>query len=197
MTEINEIAKAMSAFQEKAKGQSANKKGARGKYAGIDDIIQTAKQASPHGLSWTQPMDYEFDENGKPIFFVRTIIMHTSGQCIEGRYPIFVDDYTNSQKIGSAYTYAKRYHLSSMLGIAEGVEGEDDDGAVNGALDDPPKQPETTFDNTPENLDALIADCATYQDLNALFKQTAPTDPEIKNKFKTRKAELQANQQET
>ena len=58
-------------------------------------------------------------------------------------YPLFVDDKTNSQKIGGAITYAKRYALASMFGTEKGVDAniqDDDDGESNGLIDDAPKQ---------------------------------------------------------
>src|SRR5688572_22061633 len=52
-----------------------------------------------------------------------TMLAHTSGQWIRSEYPI-ISAKTDSQAIGSAMTYAKRYSLCGMIGI---VADEDDD----------------------------------------------------------------------
>lgn len=56
-------------------------------------------------------------------FILRTRLMHVSGQCLESIYPLptLLD---TPQKMGSAVTYARRYSLAAILGIAS---EEDDD----------------------------------------------------------------------
>ena len=70
-------------------------------------------------------------------FFLRTILLHSSGQSISGDYlikPVKEDP----QAYGSAYSYARRYSLSAMVGICS---IEDDDG--NAASSAPAAKPET------------------------------------------------------
>lgn len=55
-----------------------------------------------------------------------TTLAHTSGQWIKSYFPLNPKT-MDSQSIGSAMTYAKRYSLSAMLGIVSDEE-EDDDG---------------------------------------------------------------------
>ena len=53
-------------------------------------------------------------------FFLRTTLLHSSGQSISGDYlikPVKEDP----QAYGSAYTYARRYSLAAVLGIVEGL----------------------------------------------------------------------------
>lgn len=57
-----------------------------------------------------------------------TMLAHVSGQWIKSHFPLNPKDKT-SQAIGSAMTYAKRYSLSSLLGIVS--EEEDDDGEAS------------------------------------------------------------------
>jgi hypothetical protein len=52
-----------------------------------------------------------------------TILRHVSGEAIETEYPVLAD-YSSPQKIGSAMTYARRYSLMALVGVAP----EDDDG---------------------------------------------------------------------
>lgn len=53
-----------------------------------------------------------------------TMLAHTSGQWLKSDYPI-IPAKKDSQGIGAAMTYAKRYSLCGMIGI---VADEDDDG---------------------------------------------------------------------
>lgn len=133
------IMAALLAYQKGEAGFEADKKGNRSNYASIGAVINTAKLANKYGITFTQPTAVHF-ESGKTHMIQRTILMHAdSGETLEGEYPIIVDDMTNSQKIGGAVTYAKRYLLAAMLGTEKGVEDSDDDGAVNGDYQDPPK----------------------------------------------------------
>ena len=56
---------------------------------------------------------------------VGTTLLHESGQWISGGSVKLIIDKQNMQGLGSAITYAKRYSLSSILGLAT---EEDDDG---------------------------------------------------------------------
>lgn len=135
---MSELAKALCEYQRQTGGFEADKKSTHRNvpaYASIGAVINNVKKANAFGLTFTQEVDYEND-----ITFVRTVMMHTSGEARISRYPIFVDDKTNSQKMGAAITYAKRYALASMFGTEKGVEDTDDDGEANGLLNDAPKQ---------------------------------------------------------
>jgi len=61
-------------------------------------------------------------ESGAPVLVTR--IIHTSGEHIEGEFPLVCKDPNDPQKLGSAVTYARRYALSAALGIT----ADDDDG---------------------------------------------------------------------
>ena len=132
---MSELAKALCEYQRQTGGFEADKKGNRSQYASIGAVINNVKQANAFGLTFTQEVDFEDD-----TMFVRTVMMHISGEARISRYPIYVDDNTNSQKIGGAITYAKRYALASLFGTEKGVEDSDDDGESNGLIDDAPKQ---------------------------------------------------------
>ena len=135
---MSELAKALCEYQRQTGGFEADKKSTHRNvpaYASIGAVINNVKKANAFGLTFTQEVDYEND-----VTFVRTVMMHTSGEERISRYPIFVDDKTNSQKMGAAITYAKRYALASLFGTEKGVEDTDDDGESNGLLNDAPKQ---------------------------------------------------------
>ena len=132
---MSELAKALCEYQRQTGGFEADKRGNRSQYASIGAVINNVKQANAFGLTFTQEVDFEGD-----TMFVRTVMMHISGEERISRYPIYVDDNTNSQKIGGAVTYAKRYALASLFDTEKGVEDTDDDGESNGLLNDAPKQ---------------------------------------------------------
>jgi len=56
-------------------------------------------------------------------FFLRTTLLHSSGQSISGDY-LIKPTKEDPQAYGSAYTYARRYSLAAMVGVIS----EDDDG---------------------------------------------------------------------
>jgi hypothetical protein len=93
------------------------------KYATLDGILDAVRPAlTKNGLWFVQTL-----ANGDGKYRLETTLMHESGEWVQSEQPLFVSDATN-QAFGSALTYAKRYALTGMLGIAA---DEDDDG--NGA----------------------------------------------------------------
>lgn len=54
-----------------------------------------------------------------------TMLAHTSGQWMKSEFPLIASK-MDSQGIGSAMTYAKRYSLCGMVGIVADEEGDDD-----------------------------------------------------------------------
>ena len=54
-----------------------------------------------------------------------TMLAHTSGQWMKSEFPLIAAK-MDSQGIGSAMTYAKRYSLCGMVGIVADEEGDDD-----------------------------------------------------------------------
>lgn len=103
----------------------------RSKYATLEEVIATAETAAEFGLTFTQLIDFEIVWQDKPnqplepriIEFVKTIVMHESGDRITARTLIKAKDQSNPQQMGSGITYAKRYGLQSAFGIPS----EDDD----------------------------------------------------------------------
>lgn len=94
----------------------------KSKYAPLDvttPIITKALTAV--GIAWTASPGYH--ESGQ--YGVVGRLTHEAGEAIEGFFPVTV---TKPQEIGSAFTYARRYLLESLTGVAP--EGGDDDGAA-------------------------------------------------------------------
>jgi len=64
-------------------------------------------------------------DSAEGIVSVFGLLMHSSGQYIDSKISLQAKD-QSPQSIGSAITYARRYQLTSMLGIAPAAD--DDDG---------------------------------------------------------------------
>ena len=97
----------------------------RSKYATLEEVIATAETAAEFGLTFPQLIDFEIVplEPRSIVEFVKTIVMHESGDRITARTLIKAKDQSNPQQMGSGITYAKRYGLQSAFGIPS----EDDD----------------------------------------------------------------------
>lgn len=109
--------------------KSANNPHFKSKYADLSSVVDACMPAlNDCGICVIQPTTD--DETGR---YVETILIHgESGQQLSCRVPLIVGK-QDMQGYGSAVTYARRYGLMSMAGIAP----EDDDG--NAAAKAPPK----------------------------------------------------------
>lgn len=117
---IDKFAAAMAAAQAEMKNAAFDKENPhfKSRYATLAAVRDTvAPVLSKHGLSVVQTTDFDGG-----AWLVQTRIIHTSGQWIESVYPFAID---KPQQMGSALTYARRYSLSMICGIAS---EEDDDG---------------------------------------------------------------------
>lgn len=125
---IGQLAAALATFQASVKPIHKDKRAkiesAKGKYeytyadlASVIDAIRAPLSAA--GLAVSQPTF--FRDGG---LWLRTVLMHKSGEFIESFYPL-PNNAGSPQQMGSAITYARRYTLASILGI---VTEDDDDG---------------------------------------------------------------------
>jgi len=65
-----------------------------------------------------------------------TVLLHTSGEWISSDWPVCqISETSAPRRMGAALTYARRYALFTMVGIA----GEDDLDAPDSANDEPPR----------------------------------------------------------
>jgi hypothetical protein len=117
------LAEALAAFQASPPKVAKDSQGNRGKYADLSDLTPVVLPSlAAHGMSWsTKPT---FNEQG--MFVLRYTLRHVSGESDTGDYPL-CDPASAPQVIGSAVTYARRYSLLAVTGVAPG--GDDDDGA--------------------------------------------------------------------
>lgn len=130
--QINDLAAALSVAQGQIENVTKDTANTffKSKYATLASVLEAIREPfSKAGLSVIQ-MPCMTPEGS--VFLV-TRLMHKSGQYTEGDYPIkpVKDD---PQGIGSAITYARRYALMAVAGVAP----EDDDGnAASGRSEDP------------------------------------------------------------
>ncbi len=109
-------------------------------YADLSMVWDTAREPlTKNGLSVMQLPSAE----GARVT-VETILLHASGESISSRLTMTAKD-AGPQSIGSAITYARRYALSAMVGIAS---EEDDDGNAATHAGPPPARP--NFANGPK-----------------------------------------------
>jgi hypothetical protein len=145
----------------------------KSKYADLSSVMDACIPAlNANGFAVIQPtVD---DESGR---YVETVLLHESGESLKCRVPLIVQK-NDMQGYGSAVTYARRYGLMCMAGIAP----EDDDGNAAAKAAPPSDQPKkaatwvsTIVDELPENstprekaiaiTDAL---CSQFKRMNGL-----------------------------
>lgn len=121
-TEIKEIVAALIKVQMALKPAIFNKQNPhfKSKYADFSSCMDACRiPLCDNGIAMIQSCQTINDKLN-----LVTMLAHTSGQWMKSEFPI-ISAKMDSQGIGSAMTYAKRYSLSGILGI---VADEDDDG---------------------------------------------------------------------
>lgn len=128
---VNDIAaalsKAQAAMKQPIKDRTVTVRSDKGSYefayATLDSVIDAARvPLTENGLSFVQATDLV---EGR--LMLETTILHASGQWIRSSLPVPGKSDAMPQQLGSAISYARRYALSSLLGI---VASEDDDANI-------------------------------------------------------------------
>lgn len=165
--------------------KDSNNPAFRSKYADLASVMHGCMGAlNKHGICVMQPTGE--DEAGR---YVKTILAHTSGETVECRVPLIVGK-NDMQGYGSAVTYARRYGLMSMAGIAP----EDDDG--NAAAKSPPVVDERPVQRVPSAVDVAcesIGNADSLDELSAIWKdlpRTVQGEAKVIKAKDARKAEL-------
>lgn len=123
---ITEIARALAKFQSEVSDPNRTKENAflKSKYVTLDSLLQAVRPVlANNGLSFLQ-----VPFTGADVVSVTTMLLHESGEWFESdplTLPLMKKD---PQGVGSVVTYARRYSLSSILGVAW---DEDDDAQSN------------------------------------------------------------------
>jgi hypothetical protein len=119
---LGELAKALAKAQSEmtAALKSSENPHFRSRYADLSAVFDACKEAlNKNGFAIVQRV--ENDPNGA---CVETMLLHSSGEYVSSRCWLPVAQKT-AQAYGSAITYARRYGLTSLAGVAA---DEDDDG---------------------------------------------------------------------
>lgn len=139
-TEIKEFVAALAKAQGMMKPAVFNRVNPHFKtrYADFTSCMDACRvPLSENGLA---PIQYCETIDGK--LNLVTMLAHTSGQWMKSEFPL-IPSKMDSQGIGSAMTYAKRYSLCGMVGIVADEEGDDDGEAAvgRGKHEEPVRQP--------------------------------------------------------
>ncbi len=148
MMSINELAAALSKAQAEIKGATKDSKNTffKSSYADLASVWEACRiPLTKNGLAVIQTTDVIADTGGDTTLLVTTLV-HSSGQYIQGRYPIHPVK-NDPQSLGSAITYARRYALQAIVGIApddddgEAAMGREKASQLHGMVDRPQTQP--------------------------------------------------------
>ena len=132
---LDKLSEALAAFQFKFKNPPKNKTNPyfNSTYVDLADALDLIRKAlSEEGLSFIQ-----LTSAGEDRVILHTRLLHVTGQWIEGTYP--VTKLAKAQEMGSALTYARRYALFALVGVA----GEDDDDGNRATHGDAKPAPQT------------------------------------------------------
>lgn len=129
-------------------------------YADLADIVEVVLPAlARQGLAW-----FAVPTMTPTGFVLEYRLAHVSGEQISGTWPLPNPTEATAQAVGSAITYAKRYALSAVTGVAP---DQDDDGNAASRQD-----PAVT---APKDWKQSIAAAASIDELTAIYK-TAERD---------------------
>tara|TARA_R100000458_G_C8217207_1_gene202738 strand:- start:276 stop:740 length:465 start_codon:yes stop_codon:yes gene_type:complete len=120
---IDRLATSLAKAQSEMKGAKASSTNPffKSNYADLHTVIESSlPYLNKHGLSVVQ--GHYRDEIG--TFYVTTTLLHASGQWVRSKLQMPVGGKKDAQAIGATTTYARRFSLCAMVGIAQ----TDDDG---------------------------------------------------------------------
>ena len=132
---IGKLAEALSKAQGSmsAAAMDGNNPHFRSRYATLTAVWDACrKPLADNGLAIVQA--FRVDENG--MLLLVTKLVHTSGEWMVSEYPV-TPTQNSPQGLGSAVTYARRYTLSSLVGV---VADDDDDGNAASGQQAPVRQ---------------------------------------------------------
>jgi hypothetical protein len=143
---IGELAAAMAKAQGEMKGalKDSSNPFFKSKYADLSAVMEAIREPfAKNGLAYVQSTRMEGER-----LIMETTIIHSSNQWWSTEYPVTPKEFS-PQAIGSAITYARRYSLSSIAGVAqvdddgEAAEGRKSfvHGAINPNAKNVPPQP--------------------------------------------------------
>lgn len=151
---IKALAKAQTEMGKAIK--NANNPHLKSKYADLGAVMEACFDAlHSNGFAIMQPCGA--DERGQ---YVETHLAHASGHTFTSRVYLVVGK-NDMQGVGSAITYARRYGLLGMAGLAP----EDDDGEATKAQ---PRQPQRAQNDAPDPVQIATHSLSAAASLDAL-----------------------------
>lgn len=148
---IQELVKALIAAQAEIKPVKKNAKNPffKSEYAELSEVMGACQgPLGKHGVAIIQTV-----EDREPEAVLVTTLVHTSGQWMKSIFPLFVTK-KDSQSLGSAITYARRYALQAMIGICP----IDDDG-------------ESAMELTPAAVEAIKKDILPNDKIATMWRK--------------------------
>lgn len=165
--------------------KQSNNPAFRSKYADLANVIEACLPAlNANGIAVVQPIGE--DEIGR---FVQTVFVHNSGEILSCRVPLIVGK-NDMQGFGSAVTYARRYGLMAMAGIAP----EDDDGNAAVAAKPDHLDDMEAFTRKIANACIMLEGASSIEALKTLFTNLEPAvraDAAVVRAKDARKAQLE------
>lgn len=142
-------------------------------YADLDSVCDAALPAlNRHGIAVVQPLE----ARGEAWVQITRFVHGESGEAMETPVPLIIGK-NDMQGLGSAMTYARRYGLMALAGIAP----EDDDGnaAAESARRNPPPprqepKPEEPSRHAIEATKSSLGNADTLDRLRAIFTDLPP-----------------------
>ena len=176
----------------------------KSKYADLGSVLEACQTAlHSNGFAIVQPCGK--DDHGA---YVETVLAHESGESFASRVYLVVGK-QDMQGVGSAITYARRYGLLGMAGLAP----EDDDGEATKApkREAPAQDAPRTLPTMAQIADKMLLRFGEFTTLQQLMDFTDPDQPagkawetlgrdapdqaaRVKTAFDNRKMELEKTQ---
>ena len=186
--QVKDLAKALHQFQQKVYAAGKTGKAQGRAFSSLKDIVKTIKDNSTgtglsHAETW-HPL-------GNDHAVLRVTLYHSSGESIRSELPVDITQKNRSgsreQAQGSAMTYARRYLLLGIYGLANDDEDDDGDSTTsNGAtadLDKAAADLAAAMDSTPAPAAKKVSgDQLTSEQVNEC-KQIIKSSPDIKAAF--------------
>lgn len=149
---IDKLATALSKAQAQIEGAKKDSDNPyfKSKYADLASVWDACKKPlTDNGLSIVQTTDIL---NERPV--LKTMLIHASGQFIEGVYPI-VSAKQDAQSMVAALTYARRAALAAIAGVAA-VDDDGNEAAGLGPINAPKPQAKPLPNLAPSGKEALM-----------------------------------------
>jgi hypothetical protein len=142
----------------------------KNKYADINSVLEAVIPVlNANGIVVLQPMVHLDGKN-----FVKTILLHESGEVLESFTEIIYNKQNDAQAQGSGITYARRYGLQSFVSV-----GADDDDGQKAS-----QQPKSISIDVPR-LETRLKACTTVQELETAYKSLTPDEQKAIAKLTT------------